>query len=65
MNFRLVILNAELTTEEAECVRVPLGFGLPSGKILRLCKALYGLRLRQAPKAWSNSLAHFMQQEPL
>jgi hypothetical protein len=54
MDVKLVFLNGDL--KEEVYVHQPPGFAIPDkeGKVLRLCKALYGLR--QAPRAWNAKL---------
>jgi hypothetical protein len=54
MDVKLAFLNAEL--KEVVYVQQPLGFINDNnlGKVLRLHKALYGLR--QAPRAWNAKL---------
>jgi hypothetical protein len=54
MDVKSVFLNGDL--KEEVYVHQPPGFVIPSkeGKVLRLCKALYGLR--QAPRAWNAKL---------
>jgi hypothetical protein len=51
MDVKLVFLNGDL--KEEVYVHQPPGFAIPGkeGKVLRLCKTLYGLR--QAPRAWN------------
>jgi hypothetical protein len=54
MDAKLVCLNGDL--KEEVYVHQPLGFVIPGkeGKVLHLCKALYGLR--QAPRVWNAKL---------
>ena len=54
MDVKSAFLNGDL--KEEVYVHQPSGFAIPSkeGKVLRLCKALYGLR--QAPRAWNAKL---------
>ena len=54
MDVKSAFLNRDL--KEEVYVHQPLGFVIPGkeGKVLRLCKALYGLR--QAPRAWNAKL---------
>jgi hypothetical protein len=54
MDVKSAFLNGEL--KEEVCVHQPPGFVIPGkeGKVLRLCKTLYGLR--QAPRAWNAKL---------
>jgi hypothetical protein len=54
MDVKSVFLNSDL--KEEVYVYQPPGFAIPGkeGKVLRLCKALYGLR--QAPKTWNAKL---------
>jgi hypothetical protein len=54
MNVKSVFLNNDL--KEEVYVHQPLGFVIPGkeGKVLRLRKALYGLR--QTPRAWNAKL---------
>jgi hypothetical protein len=54
MDVKSAFLNGDL--KEEVYVHQPPGFAIPDkeGKVLRLCKALYGLR--QAPRAWNAKL---------
>ena len=54
MDVKSAFLNGDL--KEEVCVHQPPGFAIPGkvGKVLRLRKALYGLR--QAPRAWNAKL---------
>jgi hypothetical protein len=54
MDVKSAFLNDEL--KEDVYLHQPSGFAIPGkeGKVLRLCKSLYGLR--QAPKAWNAKL---------
>jgi hypothetical protein len=54
MDVKSAFLNGDL--KEEVCVHQPSGFAIPAkkGKVLRLRKALYGLR--QAPRAWNAKL---------
>jgi hypothetical protein len=54
MDVKSTFLNDDL--KEEVYVHQPLGFAIPGkeGKVLRLRKALYGLR--QAPRAWNTKL---------
>jgi hypothetical protein len=54
MDVKSAFLNGDLKVEVY--VHQPSGFAIPGkeGKVLRLCKALYGLR--QAPRAWNAKL---------
>jgi hypothetical protein len=54
MDVKSAFLNGDL--KEEVYVRQPAGFIIASqeGKVLRLRKALYGLR--QAPRAWNSKL---------
>jgi hypothetical protein len=54
MDVKSVFLNDDLKEEVYE--HQPPGFAIPDkeGKLLRLCKAIYGLR--QAPRAWNVKL---------
>jgi hypothetical protein len=54
MDVKLAFLNGDL--KEEVYVHQPPEFVIPGkeGKVLRLCKALYGLR--QAPRAWNAKL---------
>lgn len=59
MDMKSAFLNGEL--REEVYVRQPLGFIVAGeeGKVLRLQKALYGLR--QAPRAWNAKLDHTLK----
>jgi hypothetical protein len=54
MDVKSVFLNGDL--KEEVYMHQPPGFAIPGkeGKVLRLCKALYGLR--QAPRTWNAKL---------
>jgi hypothetical protein len=54
MDIKSVFTNDDL--KEEVCVHQPSGFVIPGkeGKVLRLCKAIYGLR--QAPRVWNARL---------
>jgi hypothetical protein len=59
MDVKSVFLNGDL--KEEVYVHQPPGFAISDkeDKVLRLCKALYGLR--QAPRAWNAKLDSTLQ----
>jgi len=60
MDVKSTFLNGDL--KEEVYIHQPPGFVIPDkeNKVLRLCKALYGLR--QAPRAWNAKLDSTLKQ---
>ena len=61
-DIKQAFLNASLQEEEVEYMYCPYGFPHKKGQVLKLKKALYGLR--QAPLRWSQTISAFLTTLP-